>query len=290
MPDTIIKQQAACGWDNTVMLSNGVIELVVTLDVGPRVISCRHIDGQNLFKTFPEQLGNSGEADWQIRGGHRLWVAPESSLTYFPDNQSVIFEQLDSHSVRFTSQPEQSTGVQKSLTLTLDATQASVTVSHTLTAMRDLAQPVAAWALTVLAPGGIASIPQPMPAGHPGNAVDDAGDAYLPTRSLSLWSYTNLADPRFEFNDGLLRIHQRDAGPTKIGFLHQLGSVSYALSSWRFSKTVPFDVQASYPDHQSNLEVYTDADILELETLSPLKQLAEGEHLTHTEIWRIDPL
>ena len=290
MFDNPVTLGPAFGWDNTVTLTNGVIELVITLAVGPRIISCRHIDGPNLFKTFDEQMGHSGEQAWQIRGGHRLWVAPESSLTYFPDNQPVKFEQLDSHQIRITSAAEQTTGIQKSMTVSLEPAAARAQVDHSLTAMQNLGTAVSAWALTVLAPGGVAHIPQPEAAGHPGNAVENAGDSYLPNRSLSLWPYTDLADGRFQWSKDSLKIAQTNASPTKIGFLHQQGSVSYECNRWRFTKEVPFDPEASYPDHQSNLEVYTDAEILELETLSPLRLLAEGEQLTHTETWQINPI
>src|SRR5437870_11070511 len=78
------------GWKNNLRLSNGDAELVVTLDVGPRIISYQLAGGKNVFKEYEEQLGQSGEADWQIRGGHRLWLAPEDlARTYAPDNGPV---------------------------------------------------------------------------------------------------------------------------------------------------------------------------------------------------------
>ncbi len=60
------------GWPNCYRVSNGEIELIVTGDVGPRVIRFGFIGGQNLFKEFPEQLGRSGEEKFQLRGGDRV--------------------------------------------------------------------------------------------------------------------------------------------------------------------------------------------------------------------------
>jgi len=65
------------GWKNNLRVSNGDAELIATLDVGPRIISYRLMDGKNVFKEYPDQLGHSGESDWMIRGGHRLWAGPE---------------------------------------------------------------------------------------------------------------------------------------------------------------------------------------------------------------------
>ena len=48
------------GWDNCLEISNEQVKLVITLDVGPRVIFYGFIDGQNMFKTFDEQMGQTG--------------------------------------------------------------------------------------------------------------------------------------------------------------------------------------------------------------------------------------
>src|SRR5215469_11064337 len=44
------------GWPNCYKVSNGEVELIVTGDVGPRIIRFGFAGGQNLLKEFPEQL------------------------------------------------------------------------------------------------------------------------------------------------------------------------------------------------------------------------------------------
>ena len=58
-------------------LTGGAWELVIVLDVGPRIMHFGFKGGANVFGELDEQLGKSGEASWMLRGGHRLWVAPE---------------------------------------------------------------------------------------------------------------------------------------------------------------------------------------------------------------------
>ena len=65
------------GWDNCLRLSNDKIEIVITLDVGPRLIRLGFPGGPNHFKEFPETLGQTGGTEWNSYGGHRLWHAPE---------------------------------------------------------------------------------------------------------------------------------------------------------------------------------------------------------------------
>src|SRR5215831_5842029 len=78
------------GWRNCYRVSNGEVELIVTADVGPRVIRFGFVGGQNLFKEYSEQLGKTGEEKFQLRGGDRVWKAPEDPIaTWAPDNVAV---------------------------------------------------------------------------------------------------------------------------------------------------------------------------------------------------------
>src|SRR5260370_10394710 len=78
------------GWRNCYRVSNGEAELIVTGDVGPRVIRFGFVGGQNVFKEYPEQMGKSGEDKFQLRGGDRVWKAPEDPVaTVRPDNVPV---------------------------------------------------------------------------------------------------------------------------------------------------------------------------------------------------------
>ena len=78
------------GWPNSYRISNGEVEVVVTSDIGPRIMRYAFPGGKNLFKEFAEGLGKSGERTWQLRGGHRIWIAPEDAVrTYAPDNGPV---------------------------------------------------------------------------------------------------------------------------------------------------------------------------------------------------------
>src|SRR5664279_4657852 len=91
------------GWPNCYRVSNGEIELIVTGDVGPRVIRFGFVGGQNLFKEFPEQLGRSREEKFQLRGGDRVWKAPEDPVaTWAPDNVPVIIQVTKTGPVSYT--------------------------------------------------------------------------------------------------------------------------------------------------------------------------------------------
>src|SRR5260370_22874998 len=88
-----IEKVACRGWPNSYRMSNGEVELIITTDVGPRVIRFAFIGGQNIFKEFEPQLGHSGEKEWMPRGGHRLWDAPPCTRgIYTPANSPAQAE------------------------------------------------------------------------------------------------------------------------------------------------------------------------------------------------------
>ena len=108
------------GWKNNLKLSNGDVELLITLDVGPRILSYNLPGGKNVLKEYPDQLGKSGESGWMIRGGHRLWVSPEDTQTApWPDNFPVNHETLSDGTVRLLPRPD-AFGIQKQIDVKLD--------------------------------------------------------------------------------------------------------------------------------------------------------------------------
>jgi len=293
-----VQIRPAMGWKQVLVLANDEVELLITLDVGPRVISYRHQSGPNLFKTFDDQLGKSGEPDWQIRGGHRLWIAPETTSSYFPDNQPVSFSLIGENHVRLRTPAETESGIEKELEIVLDEKTSRVTINHIITAARTSTSDIALWGLTVFKPGGKAVIPMPPRSLHPNDLSptekkpgNDAGLDLLPNRSISLWAYTDLSDPRFKWYEDRLEISQHaNMASTKLGLLHQMKTAHYEVDGYRFSKTIDYRKDATYPDGNCNLEIFTDGTMLELESLGPLVALKKDERIIHTESWSLNRL
>jgi hypothetical protein len=278
------------GWKNNLRISNGDVELVVTLDVGPRVINYRLAGGTNVFKEYKDQLGKTGEKDWQIRGGHRLWVGPEDrTRTYYPDNGPVKFKDEGNGKFRFTPAPEKRYGLQKELVITVAARGSRVTVLHRLTNIGQARTQLAPWALSVMAPGGVEVIPLPPKRNHPGPPEKAASDKdYAPDQTLVLWPFFDFKDPRWTFGSKYITLRQ-DAkkGPTKIGLAHTLGWVGYLNGGTLFVKRFTYQEGKRYPDNGSNFETFTNEDMLEIETLGPLVSLAPGRTAKLTEKWEL---
>ncbi len=269
------------GWQNNILLENDLAELVITLDVGPRIIRFAKKDGANVFKEYDGMLGKSGESEWMIRGGHRFWTAPEAAHSYAPDNVPVPHETPDEFTVKILSPANEQFGWQKEMTVSLSRDRAEATVHHKLRALTDFDSPISIWALSVMAPGGEAIIPQPPRGEHPRDL--------LPDRKLILWPYTDINDPRYSWSEGMLTVKQdTEKGPTKIGLLHKLGWAGYRLGDTTFKKTIAHESGVHYPDGGVNFELFTNQDMLELESIAPLQKLTAGECSEHTEIWTLE--
>ncbi len=269
------------GWQNNLRMSNGTVELIVTLDVGPRILSYKKSGGFNPFKIFEDQSGTVGDAVWRNRGGHRLWIAPEHPVeTYFPDNAPVAWEKLGGLHVRLTPLPEASNGLQKQMDIRLDPTGTGVTVVHRVIRLGSSPVYLAPWALTVLTTGGVAVVPQPEMGQHPRDL--------LPNRSLVLWPYTDLSDKRWHFGRKYFLLRQNVSGtPTKIGLAHQIGWCGYLVGGVFFLKRYPWNPLATYPDNGCNFEMFSNGKMLELESLGPLTHLHKNQSVEHVEQWEL---
>jgi hypothetical protein len=284
---TMVEKVEYRGWKNNLRLSNGEAELIVTLDVGPRIISYRLEGGKNVFKNYEEQMGQSGEKDWQIRGGHRLWVGPEDlTRTYSPDNGPVEYRELE-HAVRFSSRPDTEYGIQKEIDVSLAPVGSHVTLLHRITNIGKEPTELAPWALTVMAPGGVEIIPLPFKKPHPGPPKNASSPKdYAPNQNMAIWPFFDFKDPRWSFGSKYVTLRQDPKkGPTKIGLRHQMKWVAYLNAGNLFIKWIPYQEDKTYPDNGSNFETFTNEDMLEVESLGPIVRLGPSESVELKESW-----
>lgn len=281
------------GWKNNLQLSNGTVDLVITLDIGPRIIRYGYVGGANQFKEFSEQIGKAGEKEWMIRGGHRLWHAPEDvKRTYDLDNGPVKWDKLDENSVRIAQPVEPTTGIVKEMDVTLDATGTSVKIVHRLRNTNLWEVELAPWALSVMAQGGVEIIPLPEKISHPGSLEPGEKPDYrgfVPNQTMIVWPFTDLADPRWRWGTRYITLRQ-DANarrPTKLGLAHQLRWVGYLNGGTLFIKDLPYLEGKTYTDGGSNFETFTNRDFLEIESLGPLSRIAPGASIEHIERWAL---
>lgn len=276
-----IEQIAYRGWPNCFRLANEQLEMIVTTDVGPRVVSLALKGGGNVFAVDDSTAGLAGGDEWRAYGGHRLWHAPEDvPRTYYPDNSPVHIDHQDDF-VRLTQRVESTTGIEKQMEISLDRRAARANLRHKLINHNLWSVELAPWALSVMAQGGVAIAPLPPRGTHP--------EDLLPNGNLVLWAYTNMSDPRWRWGKEyiLLRQDKQAPSPQKIGLMPPQGWVAYANQGTLFVTTFEPQPGATYLDYGSALELFTNDAILEVETLGPLARLEPGASIEHEIQWHL---
>ena len=273
-------------YGNCLSLSNGVVTAFVTVDVGPRIIWFGFNGGENLLCTdldrdtsiedpsLEEAYGDGSV--YHFYGGHRLWTSPEDDIkSHYPDNDPVKWEQTETGAV-FTPPRQRHNHVQHQMELSFGI-GATLQILHRITNVGKEAQTFAPWAITQMAPGGVAIIPQ---------AAAETG--LLANRVMPVWPYTNLADSRVYFGDRYITLQQDPFNHRafKIGTNNEAGWAVYLNQSIAFiKKFAPWQANGIYPDFGVNFETYTGNYFLELESLGELCEVQPGATVTHEEQW-----
>ena len=166
-----------------VVLENHHLQLLVTQSIGPRVLSLRINQGENIFAELPESVSQRPDGkDYHFYGGHRLWISPEDPIrSYGLDDKPVEVLQTDEGLlVRKETEPE--SGFEKSILIKIDPERARVSLTHKLTNHGKESLECAAWAITQFRTGGVAILPQ---------AQTETG--LLPNRVMALLGCIQLA-------------------------------------------------------------------------------------------------
>ena len=268
------------GWQHNARFVCKDVEMIVTLDVGPRVISFGPVGGPNMFFVNPHDAGKTGEPKFHGYGGHRLWIAPEEDKrTFRPDNDPVVVTHLDGFTA-FTSAPDEY-HTQKQILIRAEPEHDRFILLHRVYNHSPYHLEYATWSPTQCA-GGEILFPQAEHVSH--------DEKVLPARPLVLWNYTKLADPRYTWGDRVARLrHDPERGATKVGAQIDQGYAALAYQGHVFLKRFDFDSDATYPDFGCNFEAFTRQDMIEIETLGSMEFVPPGEYAEHQETWYFVP-
>jgi hypothetical protein len=179
-----------------------------------------------------------------------------------------------------STQPVDSAGIEKEIEVRMNDS-GGVELIHRLTNRSKWPLDYAAWALTMMAPGGRAIATFPPRGTHPEN-LD-------PASPLVTWRFTNLSDPRWTLLEKYLVLHgdPNVSDPEKLGLFNENTRGAYLLGSDLFVKRYQADATAKYPDMGVSFETFTNGAFLELETLGPMRSVKPGETLEHIENWSL---
>ena len=281
-----VKEIEFSNFGKCIEISNGKCDVVITKEIGPRIIRVGLVGKENVMfndvertnitwdKTMDEHFYQG--AKWINYGGHRLWVSPEKMPdTYFPDDKPVKVEFIENGALFV--QPEQTmNGVACSYSVTMDEA-GEITVTHFVKNISAEQKRLSPWAITVLNKGGLEIMI---------NNTLETG--LLPNRRIVAWPYTSLADERLYLGKDYITLKQKEIDQAfKLGLDLHKGTALYAYKDTVFVKKYEHKMDAEYDDFGVSFETYTNANILEMETIGTVHYLEPGEVATHTEKWYV---
>jgi hypothetical protein len=266
----------------TLVFRLGPVEVEVATQAGPRIVGYSRAGGPQLFASLPDAvLGCPGEEDFRFLGGHRLWRSPEvPSITYHPDNAPVeIIEERDGFTVSGGTDRD---GIVRALTVSQHG--GYTVVDHRLENLGSVEVLTAPWAITQLAPGGTAILPEHREMMDP--------DGVLPNRRLVVWPYTDLSASEITFaTDSVMVEASARESKSKVGMPNTRGWLAYVHRGELFITWSPcHDENSTYPDFGASVQCYRDERFIELETVGPITLLDPGSNVVHREVWHLRPV
>ena len=271
--NTSIKNHAIYG--KCLFADNGVIEVGIPLDFGLRVGHFSFAGEKNVFFEQPNDMQKfTTNKGWRIRGGHRLWIAPESPMTYCPDNEPISYT-VSGETLTLVQKEDPWLHIVKTFTLKFDG--AKLEVTHSIENLSDDELECSLWAISVMAAGGTEYIDF--------ERRDGGMDHW---HRISTWDYTNLGDPRATYTRDEIKIqHLPVEERYKIGVGHPFGPVRYENDGVVFKKYFAVEKDKTYPDANVSYETFFSQYMVEMESLSPLGRIGKGERMEHSEVWEL---
>lgn len=267
------------GFSTQMFFINGMV-VGIAEDIGPRIM---YLAGEkrpdfNLLGILPELVLDTKGGPWHIYGGHRLWSSPEADpRSYSKDDKPVKIE-AGNRSIKIYGNPEIQNAMQKTIEI-LPSSTGGIQVIHTITNIGRWPVELACWAVSLMRKNGFGIVPV---------KNERHGGGLLPDRRISMWPYTDLSDKRLILEKEYIFLKQDSETnvPVKIGTMVRPAWTAYWVEGMLFVKSFRQE-ESQYPDFGCNVELYTNGDNFELETLSPLAIVKPAESVMYTETWQL---
>ena len=159
-------------------IENEFLRLDYLTTTGPRIVGlyANGVEG-NLLAETPDAHWPTPHGEFYLRGGHRLWIAPENLFYVCPEDNLSVVEEKDKVILR---SPVDAAGLEKEISFRLD--ENCVHLTHRITWHGEEPIEFAPWGITQLRTGGMAVLPLA------------SSEGLMPDRNLVFWPYSQIRD------------------------------------------------------------------------------------------------
>jgi len=260
-----------------IRIANRKYEVIVTLDVGIRIMHFSLIGKPNMFDDDCALIENMPDGrTWYSYGGQRLWHAPEAfPRSYAIDDIPLESYEITEKGIRMVRRVEEESNIQK--IVEIEFCEDKLIVYNRLINCNPWPVELAPWTQTAIAEGLMV---------YP---VTQRNSGLLPNTHYVVWPYAKMTDPRVYFGERFvtIRTDSENTDPFKFGYPDEYRWAALFNNGMCFVKTFGFCENAVYPDRGCNLECYVQNWGAEMEDLSPLRTLQPGEMYEHKNEWYI---
>ena len=254
-------------------IKNNIVEIIITLEFGPRVVFWGYINGNNLLceKDYNMNLNQ--------QFGHYLWFSPRTTQKKYNDIISPVLYTILPDSINFTFTSEYNNKIELSMDVILATDVADVMIIHRAKNIAKETLSISLSAYTCLDDNGILILPQ----------NTDIINNNIPNRCISLWSYSKINDNRVIYGDKYITIfHDTNLNDEfKIGINNKKGWACYYKNDLVFVKRYVHNQGARYPDFGCSMEAYCNSSDIVVNSISPFYITENNETLKHVENWSI---
>jgi hypothetical protein len=272
------------GWTNSILVSNGKVEVVIVPDIG-RVMQFRFAgeaegpfwENTTLFGKAPDPKAT----EWVNFGGDKTWPSPQGDwernmLRKWPPPEAFdampVEVGIDGQVVTIVTPVDPHFGIRARRRIELDIDLPVMTITTTYEKVSGLPMEIGVWVITQLKhPVGVYAIQPDFSRYRDGyNRQSDE----LPTG--------------LQVGKGLLSLTRDSKTPHKIGTDASTLVWVGTQEVLRIDSARRFD--GHYPDQESSAEIYTNPDPLayvELEMLGPVQHMIIGNKLSRTSTYTL---
>ncbi len=252
-----------------VLITDKKMNIVVTIDYGPRIVSVTSGDKPNLIyhETSPEIDRCHGHK-------MRLTLERASNGVYF-DNSPVMYTLMED-GVKLIQTVKEPIRLELSMDIMPNSETESLMIAHSVVNKSKEPVKLSIYTETPLLHSGFVFVPQ--------NTLDEPDK---PQRILMLWNNTQWTDRRLHIGDQYITVMGNEtSSKLKIGLNNTAGLCGYIYGNDAFIKHYIHNKTALYPFSHCSTAVTAHENFLSIQTASPFYVIDPGEAARHVENWR----
>ncbi len=281
-----IKQINLKYYGKCVSINNGTVKVIVSVDVGPKIIFWGYTNGENMLYIpynileYDEHISQKIPPDiFFKRYGHEIMLEYENSNPVVLSSGTTIYSILQDGVVFSCSSPK--LGISTNLEIIIQDSSNSIMIVHSIENINEKAQSFSICSSTFVTQDGTLIVPQ---------NVEDLGNS--PNRVLALWKKSNINDSRLYVTNEYLRFNNLSTdnlSVLKLGINNRQAWSTYTKDGITFLKHYLHNKKAKYLNFDSSFIIDSKKALLSLKVLSPIYNVQKNEIAKMAEYWSLFP-